>query len=767
MPQTKQDLETRLTGLRGFRKAVIKKLMELSELKAIIDHEVKRGLDTLPQDYKNFYNTKPNELDQRLKHADKLYAQIEQLQGMDRDFKTTKKLRLEDFVTRRDAAECTCQTTIELEDKITSSAFFKKYLLDTLVTEGERRLKVLNKKSQKLKEDVERLRSQPPAPSKQSSARKGSDAAKEHRKIVFMKSTILADLLDTNIKRKPSLRGVIMQASQNASEKMSKTTKLDFFFEGPPSTGILPEVSTDTCSTGSTIITLKEELTAKEKEVQSLRGEVSTKKAAKKRAVKERDFFVATALSRKTNEKKTFECALNVTLHAGTGYLARMRPVLDCNNFQHQVNFLTNPASTERLTAFNGQLKSLTSPPVSASAMLINALQNKTVMYSWAKSAAHSGVMTKLSVKVPNLSLGLHAYIHQSPSAELGTLNEPEKTANESLIEALKEKVEEQQPAHTDLDTRHSALIGEAVMLRTERIGLQTLLQNGVAGTGPSKVSFEVEETNSIAEIVKSALKYLSDEVTGYENDFEKYKSCIYAGYAGQLPRRFDLSLDAQIELCSARRARRSRWAHVVQSARAQECIQRPDKGHERQCCRMFAPSGKAPEPGGVAGHGSADEPIRKPFECLPAQAFLLGSVHSSRHLAHEDNVPRRTGQQSLYYNRNAEVHHRGRKGPVLYIQCRQSPSLDSVFMLKHSDLKKTTELYVRLQAAKESEDVLERVMELPFKATAAVEDGHKTLDAVRSDFEGDVELMDKAIGLLQCILAGDTEPYYKRLEGL
>ncbi|KAK8167113.1 P-loop containing nucleoside triphosphate hydrolase protein [Phyllosticta citrichinensis] len=125
----------------------------------------------------------------------------------------------------------------------------------------------------------------------------------------------------------------------------------------------------------------------------------------------------------------------------------------------------------------------------------------------------------------------------------------------------------------------------------------------------------------------------------------------------------------------------------------------------------------------------------------------------------------------SLYYNQNAEVqgrcrvHRAGQKRTVLYIQCRQAPSLDTIFMLKHSDRKELAQLYARLDLAKYNQDVLDRVLEAVIEATNGTAEGKQTQDAVKSDFEGDMEMPQKCIELLQSIFARDMEPYCKNLE--
>ncbi|KAK7543726.1 hypothetical protein IWX50DRAFT_693438 [Phyllosticta citricarpa] len=127
----------------------------------------------------------------------------------------------------------------------------------------------------------------------------------------------------------------------------------------------------------------------------------------------------------------------------------------------------------------------------------------------------------------------------------------------------------------------------------------------------------------------------------------------------------------------------------------------------------------------------------------------------------------------SLYYNRNAEmqgrarVHRPGQTRPVLYIQCRQSPSLDTDFMLKHADRKESAEFYARLQLAKEDKEKVDKVLEAVSSAMAGIEEGAEAEAALELDLQEDVGMSSRIIEVLQTVLAGDTLSYCKNLEEL
>ncbi|KAK7525700.1 P-loop containing nucleoside triphosphate hydrolase protein [Phyllosticta citriasiana] len=126
----------------------------------------------------------------------------------------------------------------------------------------------------------------------------------------------------------------------------------------------------------------------------------------------------------------------------------------------------------------------------------------------------------------------------------------------------------------------------------------------------------------------------------------------------------------------------------------------------------------------------------------------------------------------SLYYNRNAEmqgrarVHQPGQTRPVVYIQCRQSPSLDTVFMLKHSDRKRSAEFYARLQLAKEDKEKVDKVLEAVSSAMAGIEEGAEAEAALELDLQ-EVGMSSRLIEVLQTVLAGDTLSYCKNLKEL
>ncbi|KAK8185491.1 uncharacterized protein BKA78DRAFT_382862 [Phyllosticta capitalensis] len=64
------------------------------------------------------------------------------------------------------------------------------------------------------------------------------------------------------------------------------------------------------------------------------------------------------------------------------------------------------------------------------------------------------------------------------------------------------------------------------------------------------------------------------------------------------------------------------------------------------------------------------------------------------------------------------------------------SPSLDSVFMLKHGVMKEPAELCTRLQMTKGDEDSVHRVLDVVSSAMVKMEDGKQTLTALELDLK-------------------------------